>query len=111
MARFLTRCTHCILPMARALDILACTAYLSVLYPFGPADRPTGRQLISGYVGKAAFNGVPWGIWWARWIDWAAMKVGDGPDHCYRAYVFWKQLEIPQELDIIGITTGWPTSE
>ncbi len=94
MAGFLTRCGHCILPLLRAIDILACTVWLSLLYPFGLADRPTGRQLISGYVGKAAFHGAPWAIHAARILDWGALKLGDGPDHCLRAYLFWKRLEI-----------------
>lgn len=93
MARFLTRCGHCVLPMLRALDILACTVWLCALYPFGLADRPTGRQLVSGYVGKAQFFGAPWGIRAARAIDRLAAMAGDGPDHCLRAYHFWKRLE------------------
>lgn len=88
------RIGHCILPLLTALDLLLCTIWLSLLYPFGLADRPTGRQLVSGYVGKAAFHGQPWGIRMARWIDWAAARLGDGPNHCLRAYAFWKRLEI-----------------
>lgn len=79
--------------MLRALDILGCTIWLSLLYPFGLADRPTGRQLVSGYVGKAAFNGAPWGHRAAAVIDWSASRLGDGPDHCLRAYLFWRVLE------------------
>jgi len=90
----IARIGHCILPILRAFDILACTLWLSALYPFGLADRPTGCQLISGYVGKAAFHGMPWGIHLARWIDTAAEKLGDGPDHCLRAYLFWQRLEV-----------------
>lgn len=94
MARFLTRCGHCVLPLLRAIDILGCTVWLSLLYPFGLADRPTGRQLVSGYVGKAAFHGQRWGLRVAKAIDWCALRLGDGPDHCRRAYDFWKRLEI-----------------
>jgi len=93
IGRFATRCWHCVLPLLTALDLLLCTIWLTTLYPFGLADRPTGRQLISGYVGKAAFKGMPWGIRLARWIDWAAVQLGDGPGHCVRAYLFWQVLE------------------
>jgi hypothetical protein len=94
MARFLTRCGHCVLPLLRAIDILGCTIWLCLLYPWGLADRPTGRQLVSGYVGKAAHNEMPWGIRMARVIDWCARRLGDGPDHCRRAFMFWHRLEI-----------------
>lgn len=46
------------MPLLTVLDLLACTAWLSLLQPFGLADRPTGRQLVNGYVGKAAFHGT-----------------------------------------------------
>lgn len=94
MISFLTRCAHCFLPLCRAIDILLCTIWLSLLYPFGLADRPTGRQLISGYVGKAAFHGQRWGLRVGAIIDWLATLVGDEPDHCLRAYLFWRRLEI-----------------
>lgn len=89
----LRRLGFCALAMFRALDLLACTIWLSLLYPFGLADRPTGRQLISGYVGKAAHNGMPWGRRMARLIDWLAMRFGDKPDHCQRAFLFYSRLE------------------
>ena len=91
---FVRRWGHVIIPLLTALDLLLCTVWLSLLYPLGLADRPTGRQLVSGYVGKAAFNGVPWGIRAASIIDWCAVRLGDGPDHCLRAYLFWRALEI-----------------
>lgn len=77
----------------RALDLLACTLWLAVLYPLGLADKPTGRHMISSYVGKAALNGMPWAIRAERVIDWLAELVGDGPNHCRRAYMFYKVLE------------------
>lgn len=84
---------HCILPLLRSVDLLACTIWLSVLYPFGLADRPTGRETISSYVGKAQFNGMAWGRRMARVIDWCALQLGDEPDHCLRAYLFYRPLE------------------
>lgn len=68
------RLGHCIMPLLTAFDLLACTIWLSLLYPIGLADRPTGRQLISGYVGKAAANGTRWGLRAAAVIDWVDRK-------------------------------------
>lgn len=45
------------LALLKAIDILACAVWLGVLYPFGLAARPTGRQMISSYVGEAAAGG------------------------------------------------------
>lgn len=70
----------------RVLDIVACTAWLSPLYLVGLASRPTGTQMISVYVGKAALNGVRWGVRAAGVIDRLAEWVGDEPNHCIRAY-------------------------
>jgi hypothetical protein len=83
----------CALALSRALDVLACAVWLSVLYPFGLADRPTGRETISAYVGTAAANGMRWGVRMARAIDWLAERLGDKPDHCARAYEFYGRLE------------------
>jgi len=91
--RFLTRLLHCALALLTAIDLLACTIWLCTLYPFGLADRPTGRQLISGYVGKAAYNGTLWGLRMAAVIDWIFFKLGDGPEHCRRSYLFWRRIE------------------
>lgn len=93
MAGFLTRCQHCALAMLRTADIAVCTVWLCVLYPWGLADRPTGRQLISGYVGKAAHNNQRWGLRAARAIDWLALRFGDGPDHCRRAWLFYMCID------------------
>ncbi len=59
----------------------------------GLADRPTGRQVISAYVGKAANNGMSWGRRCSKIIDWLAIKVGDGPDHCKRAYEYYLPVD------------------
>ena len=94
MALVIRRAGHCVLPLLRAIDLLACTVWLSLLYPFGLADRPTGRETISAYVGRAAFNGTRWGRRTARMIDWAALRLGDGPGHCFRAYLFYGRLDV-----------------
>lgn len=73
-----------------AVDILACTIWLAPLYVFGLADRPSGRQMISSYVGKAAFNGHRWARRLAAVINWAFELMGDGPDHCHRAYLHYR---------------------
>lgn len=90
------RLGHCTLAMLRVLDLLACTSWLCLLYPLGLADRPTGRELISSYVGRGAFNGHRWAIRWAGLIDRAASWLGDGPDHCLRAYLFYSRLDRPE---------------
>lgn len=61
------------------IDCVACTAWLSPLYLVGLADRPSGRQLISAYVGAAAINGRRWGLRAAAVID---RLFWWSPDHC-----------------------------
>lgn len=70
-----------------ALDILLCTLWLAPLYVFGLSGRPSGRQLISSYVGLAAHNGNRWAILAARVIDLMARLVGGGTDHCRRCWL------------------------
>ncbi|MXO73589.1 hypothetical protein [Alteraurantiacibacter buctensis] len=69
-----------------ALDVLLCTLWLIPLYVAGLASRPTGRQLISGYVGKARLNGHRWARVAGAVIDWIFARLGDGPAHCTRVY-------------------------
>lgn len=57
-----------------------------VLYPFGLADLPTGREFISTICGKAAANGLRWGKIASAIIDRVAVFLGDDPDHCWRTY-------------------------
>lgn len=64
------------------LDVVLCTIWLVPLHILGLADKPTGRQLISGYVGKASFNGHRWGRVVERMID---SILGAG--HCHRAFI------------------------
>lgn len=89
----MTRGAESLVALLRALDLLVCTIWLAALYPFGLADRPTGRHMISSYVGKAATNGMAWGLRAEKVIDWVAELVGDAPHHCRRAYMFYKVLE------------------
>lgn len=65
-----------------ALDVLACTLWLAPLHALGLADKPTGRQMISGYVGKAAYNGHRWAFLPERLIDGLF-----GRGHCLKAYL------------------------
>ena len=87
------RIGQCALPVLLAFDLFACTLWLSLLYPFGLADRPTGRQTISCYVGKAEATGTRWGGRMAGILNWIAMRFGDAPDHCRRSYEFWQRIE------------------
>lgn len=59
------------------LDVVACTLWLAPLHVLGLADKPTGRQLISGYVGKALVNGHKW----AKPVA-AAIDAVFGENHC-----------------------------
>lgn len=91
---FIQKLGHVALAVLRVTDIVLCLLWLSPLYLIGLADRPTGRQLISGYVGKAAHHGHKWAVPVARWIDWLACKLGDEKEHCRRAYEFYKPIDI-----------------
>ncbi len=70
-----------------SLDILLCTIWQGALYPFGLASKPSGRRMISSFVGEAAFNGHRWGIILATIIDRAFLAMGDKPEHCHRAFI------------------------
>lgn len=74
---FLRRIGHVIQGMLILIDIAACFAWIAPLYLVGLADRPTGRQMISCYVGRALINGHRWARIAARVID-AVM----GKSHC-----------------------------
>lgn len=43
-----------VMALLKAIDILACTIWLAPLYVVGLADKPTGRRMISSYIGEAA---------------------------------------------------------
>lgn len=90
---FLVRLLAACWAMWKALDIVGCTGWLGTLYPFGLADRPTGRRMISSYVGMAAANGHRWALLAAAVIDWGAMRLGDRPDHCARAFRHYRGLD------------------
>ena len=77
----------------RSIDILFCTIWLAPLYVVGLADRPSGRQMISSYVGKAASNGHYWGIAAEGVIDAIAEAFGDRPGHCLRAYLHYREID------------------
>lgn len=81
------RLGHSVLALLIALDVLLCALWLAPLYLVGLASRPTGRQLISGYVGKARLNGHRWARLAGAAIDWLFARLGDGPDHCTRVYL------------------------
>lgn len=91
--RFATRKQQCALALLKALDILGCTIWLSPLYIVGLADRPTGRRMISSYVGMAAANKHFWAIALEGIIDAGAQLFGDRPAHCARAYRHYRGLD------------------
>lgn len=84
---------HVLVALLRAIDILACVVWLSALYPFGLADKPTGYETISAYVGRAQHNGMAWARPAAAVIDFGARLLGERPGHCIRAYLFWAVLQ------------------
>lgn len=94
MSGFLTRCRECVLPFFLGLDIFACVIWLSLLYPFGLARKPTGREMISSYIGYCAFTGANWAVEAAKVLDWCACKLGDKPNHAQRAYLNYKGLDL-----------------
>lgn len=89
----LARLVESLWALAKAIDILVCTLWLAPLYVLNLSDKPTGRQLISSYVGRAAFNNKKWGLVAAKVIDYIAKLFGDDIDHCYRAYIKYKGLD------------------
>lgn len=93
MSGFLRRLGQSALALLRAVDILLATVWLSLLYPFGLADKPSGRQMISSYIGWAEANSHRWAIIAGWLIDRAAMVLGDRPGHCLRAYRHYKGLD------------------
>lgn len=68
---------HVLRALLIVLDIIACFLWLAPLYLMGLASRPTGRQLISAYTGRAAINGNAWALRLEKIID---ALLGKG--HC-----------------------------
>jgi|SRR6478609_4423493 len=97
MPGFLQRQLFILKAFLRIVDLVACFLWLAPLYAISPrfADRPNGRQLISWYVGKAAYNNAPWALRVEKIIDWLAVKVGDQPLHCRHSYDFYKPIDTP----------------
>lgn len=79
--------------LGRSLTIMACTLVYGPLYVVGLASRPSGRQMLSSYVGEAEANGRRWGRIAAAIIDSVMMQFGDRPDHCRRAYLHYRGLD------------------
>lgn len=73
----LIRLGHVLRALLILFDIVLCFCWLAPLYLVGLADRPTGRQLISAYVGRAMLNGHRWARIAAAVID---RLLGKG--HC-----------------------------
>ena len=89
----ISRLTESFWAILIALDVLLCALWLAPLYALGLAGKPTGRQLISTYVGEAQHNGMKWAKVPAAVIDFGAELLGDGPDHCYRMYLKYHAID------------------
>lgn len=87
MNAVLQRLAHIMLAWLILLDVIACTAWLSPLYLIGLADRPTGRDLISAYVGRCAISGAPWALIAEDVIN--ALFWWDD-DHCRATYLKYR---------------------
>jgi hypothetical protein len=72
-----------LLALLVAVDAVVCAVWLALLYTASErwADKPTGRQTISGYIGGAALHGHAWARLPERLID---ALFGEG--HCLRSY-------------------------
>ena len=79
--------------LGRSLTILACTLVYGPLFVIGLASRPTGRRMLSSYVGEAEANGHRWASLIAAAIDHVAEMFGGRPDHCRRAYLHYRGLD------------------
>lgn len=87
MRAFLTRLCQSAFAVLVSIDILLCTTWQGVLYPLGLASKPSGRRMVSSFVGEAAHNGHRWGIVLAAMIDRVFLLLGDKPEHCHRAFI------------------------
>jgi hypothetical protein len=87
------RLLESLIAILRATDIWLCTWWLAPLYVLGLADKPSGRQMISSYIGKGQVYGRAWARIAGGIIDRAAMLLGDKPNHCLRAYRHYRGLD------------------
>lgn len=87
------RLGEAVLALLRATDIWFCAWWLAPLYVLGLADKPSGRQMISSYIGKGQMHGWRWARIAGGLIDRAAQLLGDKPAHCIRAYRHYKDLD------------------
>lgn len=91
---FFSRLVSANVAMLKAHDILLCTLWLAPLYVVGLADRPSGRQMVSSYIGKAAHNGHHWAKRAETVIDWVFETFfNDRPRHCYRAFRHYQGID------------------
>lgn len=90
---FLARIWRSVFAVLVSLDILLCTVWQGILYPLGLASKPSGRRLVSSFVGEAVFNGHRWGRIMAAVIDRVFMVLGDKPHHCHRAFINYQNQD------------------
>lgn len=76
-----------------SIDILLCTVWQATLYPFGLASKPSGRRMISSFVGEASANQHRWGRILELIIDLIFCSLEEQPAHCRRAYEKYKHID------------------
>ncbi|AYJ86210.1 hypothetical protein D3Y57_09835 [Sphingomonas paeninsulae] len=70
------------------LDCFAASLLFGVAYLITNTDPVNGRQTISGHIGRAATQGLRWGLIAETPIDWLFGHLGSAPLHCRRTYAF-----------------------
>lgn len=66
------------------LDVIGCFLWIAPLHLVNLASRPTGRQMISAYIGRAALNGHRWARIAAWPIDRLFRLLDGRGEHCLR---------------------------
>jgi hypothetical protein len=79
-----TRLNAWVWQMLVSLDQLAATWIFGWSFVWLGGDRrcPSADETISSHVGKAARAGKPWGLFWAKIIDWLAFTLAGQRNHC-----------------------------
>lgn len=91
--QFVFKILESILAVLIAANILFCAIWQGILYPFGLASKPSGRRMISSFVGEAQFNKRWWGNMLGPVIDKLFELIGTGPNHCINSYLRYGHLD------------------
>lgn len=87
------RLQESLLAILISIDILFCTIWQASLYPFNLASKPSGRRLISSFVGEAAYNRQKWGLLLEPIINFVFDRLEKEPEHCYRAFRKYEHID------------------